>query len=148
MRRGFTLLELIIVIIILAILASLAVPRFLVQTERARAAEALQHLSVIRGALDRYWVSNNRTYVGAVLTNADGCGAGYNLDIDCPNDNAVYPRRQFQYAVGGLAAGTYTITAVRLSTRGDGTTMVAADNITADQGGTITGAGVYTGVNQ
>lgn len=148
MRRGFTLLELIIVIIILAILASLAVPRFLVQTERARAAEALQHLGVIRGAMDRYWVSNSSSYLGVVLTIADNCGAGYNLDISCPNDPAVYPRKQFVYSIGGLAANAYTITATRLSTRGDGTTGVAADNITADQGGTITGAGVYAGINQ
>lgn len=148
MRRGFTLLELIIVIIILAILASLAIPRFLSTTERARAAEALQHLAVIRGSLDRFYVAHNNSYVGASMTNADTCGAGFNLDIDCPNDNANYPRRQFQYDVGGVAANAYTVTATRLATRGDSTTADAANTITATQTGVITGIGMYSGISQ
>ncbi len=54
MRKGFTLLELIVVIIIIGVLASLAVPQYFKVTERARAAEGLGLLSLIRTSQIRY----------------------------------------------------------------------------------------------
>ena len=140
MRRGFTLLELIIVIIILAILASLALPRFISTTERARAAEALANLAALRGAMDRYWVQNDRSYVGASMTNAADCGAAaYNLDLDCPNTNV---NKLFDYRLGALAANTYSIIATRLAVRGG----TAGDSITIDDAGKIVGTGAFTSI--
>ncbi|MGE5279649.1 MAG: type IV pilin protein [Deltaproteobacteria bacterium] len=53
-RKGFTLLELIIVVIVIGILASIALPRFIRVTERARIAEAKSILGTIRSAQMRY----------------------------------------------------------------------------------------------
>jgi prepilin-type N-terminal cleavage/methylation domain-containing protein len=54
MKKGFTLLELIVVIIIIGVLASLAVPQYFKVTERGRAAEGVGLLSLLRGSQIRY----------------------------------------------------------------------------------------------
>lgn len=54
MRRGFTLLELVIVIIVLGILASFAIPQFIRAAEKARAGEALSLAPTIAAAQVRY----------------------------------------------------------------------------------------------
>jgi prepilin-type N-terminal cleavage/methylation domain-containing protein len=53
-RHGFTLLELLMVVIIIAILASIALPQYLRAAERTRATEALQILSAMRLSELRY----------------------------------------------------------------------------------------------
>ena len=49
-KKGFTLVEVLIVVVIIAILASLIVPRMLMQTEKAKSAEAFQMLGAIKRA--------------------------------------------------------------------------------------------------
>ena len=63
-RRGFTLVELAVVIVIIGVLASFGVPRFLKSVERSKAAEAFNYLSAVRSAQERYQ-SMNGTYAGA-----------------------------------------------------------------------------------
>ena len=53
-RKGFTLVEVLIVVVIIAILASLIVPRMLMQTEKAKAAEGFMMFGVIKRAAERY----------------------------------------------------------------------------------------------
>ena len=55
MKKGFTLVEVLIVVVIIAILASLIVPRMLAQSEKANAAEALQMVGVVKRAAERYY---------------------------------------------------------------------------------------------
>ena len=74
-ERGFTLLELLMVVIIIAILASIALPGFIQTAERSRMTEAIQILSTIRGAEHRY-----RAHVATGLyTNVIA-----NLDVSVP----------------------------------------------------------------
>lgn len=53
-QGGFTLLELLMVVIIIAILASIALPQYFRVTERARTAQMLQLLASIRGSELRF----------------------------------------------------------------------------------------------
>lgn len=59
MRKGFTLLELLIVVIIVGILATLAIPNFIRAAERAKWAEAKSVLGAMRGAQVRYMAQHD-----------------------------------------------------------------------------------------
>ena len=60
-RKGFTLVELAVVIVIIGVLAAFGVPRFREAVERSKAGEAFNYLSAVRSAQERYH-SRNGTY--------------------------------------------------------------------------------------
>jgi general secretion pathway protein G len=57
-RRGFTLVEMLLVITIIGILAALVVPKMMGRSEQARQAAAQSDLAAIKTALDAYEVDN------------------------------------------------------------------------------------------
>jgi prepilin-type N-terminal cleavage/methylation domain-containing protein len=60
MKKGFTLLELLTVVIIISILTSIALPQFFKAAERARASEAVGILGSLRAAQLRYYTQHGR----------------------------------------------------------------------------------------
>jgi prepilin-type N-terminal cleavage/methylation domain-containing protein len=68
-RGGFTLVEIMIVVAIIALLAAIAVPGFLRARKRSQASRVLNDLRLIDSAVDQYAIENNRTS-GSVVTTA------------------------------------------------------------------------------
>ena len=60
-RGGFTLVEIMIVVAIIALLASIAVPNFLRSRKRAQATACLEDLRMIDEAIDQYALENNKS---------------------------------------------------------------------------------------
>jgi general secretion pathway protein G len=59
-RRAFTLIELMLVMVILAILAAVVIPKLSGRTEQARLAAAKTDISSIESALDTFEIDNGR----------------------------------------------------------------------------------------
>jgi general secretion pathway protein G len=57
---GFTLIELIVVMLIIAMLASLAVPRYFGSVQKSKDAVLKEDLSLMRGALDKFYGDNDK----------------------------------------------------------------------------------------
>ena len=59
-QKGFTLVEIMIVVAIIALLAAIAVPGFLRARKRSQASRILTDLRLIDSALDQYAIENNK----------------------------------------------------------------------------------------
>jgi prepilin-type N-terminal cleavage/methylation domain-containing protein len=132
-KSGFTLLEIIIVIIIVGVLASLALPRFFATVEFSRSTEALQNGSVVRQSIERCYLGRSGTYVGCTIAT---------IDVDNPS-NA--PGTHFTYTISGQTATAYTIVARRNAVDGgDSNSQIYIEQGPA--GVTRSGTGTFVGV--
>src|SRR3954468_7521968 len=59
-RAGFTLVEIMIVVAIIALLAAIAVPGFLRARKRSQASKVLNDLRLVSGAVDQYAIENSK----------------------------------------------------------------------------------------
>lgn len=59
MRRGFTLIEAIVIVVILGVLAAVIAPRLLSRVGESRSAVAKQRASVLRGSMDLFLVDHS-----------------------------------------------------------------------------------------
>jgi prepilin-type N-terminal cleavage/methylation domain-containing protein len=73
-KQGFTLVELLIVVIILGILAAVAIPQFGSSTDDAKLSTLQSNLSSLRNATELYYVEHNSVYPGEVME-TDGSAA-------------------------------------------------------------------------
>lgn len=102
---GFTLLELLIVIIILGVLAALALPQYIRTVEKSRASEAYIHLGTIRLAEMNYYAQHREYTDNWAL-----------LDIDNPNLLPSPPvgTRLFDYFIEIPSPASFTASARRV----------------------------------
>jgi type IV pilus assembly protein PilE len=96
---GFTLIEVMIVVVVIAILSAVALPAYQGSVRKARRVDARGALTTVAQLLERYNTQNN-SYVGATL----GTGAG-----------ALYPAASengyYTLSLSNLAANSFTVTA-------------------------------------
>ena len=103
-QRGFTIIELMIAVAIIAILAAIALPAYEDYVRRAKLTEAFTALADFRVRMEQFY-QDNRRYDGGGL---DGCGAA------APNSKAF----TFGCVPGLAPSQTYTITATGITNQG------------------------------
>lgn len=107
--KGFTLIEVMITVLIIAILSAFAVPAYNDYVMRGRITEATSGLSARRIQAEQYF-QDNRTYadVGAFINPACVAGVGNSFAFQCINQTAT--TYTIQATGNGTMAGfVYTI---------------------------------------
>ena len=104
MQRGFTLIELMIVVAIIGILAAVALPAYQDYSNRAKISEVILAASACRTSVTEIYQSGNSTSVvaggwGCEVTAVTGGASKYVSTIDTSVDGRV------QVVVQGFAAG-------------------------------------------
>jgi len=151
-RCGFTLLEIMIVIVIVGVLATLALPRFFQTIEFVRSLEAMNMMASIKRAAGRCSIMSGS---GVDYT---GCVTFSSLAMDPPG---LIPGVHFCYTNPTLVSGVWSILAERnnFNNTGPGAACNPATGAGTGVGGTITlgvnvtnglitrvGTGVFSGI--
>lgn len=110
-QKGFTLVELMIVVAIVGILSSIAIPAYTSYVLRGKLTEAVTELSTMRVKLEQYF-QDNRSYAGA-------CAAG----TVAPLPSGKY----FTYTCPTLTASAFTVTATGVVAKGTGAFVYTVD---------------------
>lgn len=71
-QSGFTLIEMLIVVIILGILAMIIIPQINVSSDEARLSTMRTNLGTVRNAIELYYHQHNNNYPGAIKTDGTG----------------------------------------------------------------------------
>lgn len=83
-ESGFTLVELLVVMLIIGLLAAIAIPAFFNQRDKAKDASAKEAVRTAQTAIETYSTDNNGSYAGAAI----GLAAN-NLNVIEPTLNDV-----------------------------------------------------------
>jgi len=104
-QRGFTLIEVMIVVVIIGILAAIAVPSYTDYITRGRIPDATSTLATKRVKMEQFF-QDNRTYVGAPECAADTTTSTY-FNFSCSVQTATTYTLQ---AVGKSSMNGFTFT--------------------------------------
>jgi len=143
MKKGFTIIELLMVVIIIGILATIAVPQFNKAIEKTKVGKAKNVLmnvykaaSIFRQDVD----GGNSNYNGGssfgITTANDIIELGLKTVTAGTNGVGTDPQNDWSYQVNGIGTNTINITATRVSGNFAGCKISINENQTISQAGT------------
>ena len=118
-HRGFTLIELMITVAIVAILAGIALPSYNEYLRRGRITDAISGLAGMRVKMEQFF-QDNRTYIGA-------CTAGTIAPAPANTQN-------FTFGCSGLSLANYIVTATGIGSMAGFVYTINAANTRATTG--------------
>jgi prepilin-type N-terminal cleavage/methylation domain-containing protein len=129
-RKGFTLIELMVVVIIVLVLAGIAVPVYMHYIQEGKKSEAYAVIdATVAGALTYF--QRNNTFVGGTTTN---------FMVADDTANAEY----FTYVLSGQSATGFVMTATVAGTWGPATGKVIWTHTLANAANGNAGTGAFT----
>lgn len=109
LQRGFTMVELMVVVVIISLLAMVAVPSYNVSISKSRRVDAQAALSNFSSAMERFFTENG-TYIGAAGTESTPTttGSPWIFPTATPVDDNV---KFYNLTIVAATAGSYTLRA-------------------------------------
>lgn len=128
LNKGFTLIELMVVVVIVSLLAMVAIPSYNVSVAKARRADAQSSLSNFANTMERYFTENG-TYLGAAGTQStpQDTGAPRIFFTATPVDGEI---KFYNLTIHAASAGSYTLRATPIGDQAnDGILEVSSTGI-------------------
>ena len=125
-QQGFTLLEMLVVLVVFGVIASLAVPIYSANLTNTKKQEALMAIGALRNSLTVFYCMNGNSYAAV----ASDCS---NLTYNPNAANGSGQTVNFSYSITNLTQETYRITAA----------MGVAGTVVTDQAGNVSYTGVF-----
>lgn len=115
LQKGFTLIELMIVVAIIGIIASIALPSYSDYVRRAKITEATSTLADLRIRMEQYF-QDNRSYAGAPATFCTPAGNTVHFSFECTGEPDDSTYEITATGIGDMAGYSYTINQDNLKT--------------------------------